>query len=166
MVNKTSKNSLTEENKNNDENRVFVYGTLKPGEDNFGHFCYGKYLSMVDAYTYGDIYDLPLGFPAMVESKNKAYGVVYEFVDKETTKQIDILEGYNEDLPYENNLYYKKQIRVFNKEGKNLGLAWAYFMNINRVLACGGHLVKDGNWSRSTPFDQNKHQQLIDSVRE
>jgi len=44
---------------------VFVYGTLKRGQRNHDRFCKGV-LSVQEATVHGRLYDLPLGFPALV----------------------------------------------------------------------------------------------------
>ena len=45
--------------------RLFVYGTLKRGYSNHDLFC-NNALNAEEATTFGDLYDLPFGFPAMV----------------------------------------------------------------------------------------------------
>ncbi len=47
---------------------VFVYGTLKRGQRNHERFCRGV-LAVREASLRGRLYDLPLGFPALVVPK-------------------------------------------------------------------------------------------------
>lgn len=44
---------------------IFVYGTLKRGQRNHDRFCRGV-LAVIEATVRGRLYDLPLGFPALV----------------------------------------------------------------------------------------------------
>ncbi len=51
--------------KNNDNQlRLFVYGTLKKGFWNFDRFC-TRAISIEPATTWGRLYQLPAGFPAL-----------------------------------------------------------------------------------------------------
>lgn len=51
--------------KNNDSHlRLFVYGTLKKGFWNFDRFC-TRAISIEPATTWGRLYHLPAGFPAL-----------------------------------------------------------------------------------------------------
>lgn len=45
--------------------RLFVYGTLKRGYANHHRFC-DNALSVEEATTCGELYELPFGFPALV----------------------------------------------------------------------------------------------------
>ena len=47
---------------------VFVYGTLKRGQRNYGRFCQGA-LAVREATVRGRLYDLPFGFPVLVVPK-------------------------------------------------------------------------------------------------
>ena len=45
--------------------RVFVYGTLKPGEANYQRYCAGKLVNAQRAMVLGKLFALPAGYPAM-----------------------------------------------------------------------------------------------------
>lgn len=45
--------------------RVFVYGTLKPGEANYKRYCAGKVIDVKIALVQGKLFALPMGYPAM-----------------------------------------------------------------------------------------------------
>ena len=86
--------------------KVFVYGTLKTSEsrNEMLKINGGKYVEnyALRGYT---IYDLPYGFPCIVESEDKndyVLGEVWE-VDDFTILQLDILE--NEGIMYSRTLY-------------------------------------------------------------
>lgn len=48
---------------------LFAYGTLKCGFSNHDTFCQNA-LRIEDATVYGELYDLPFGFPALVVPEN------------------------------------------------------------------------------------------------
>jgi len=64
---------------------VFVYGTLKRGQRNHERFCRGV-LAVSEASLRGRLYDLPLGFPALVVPKEdvRATGTADYRADVET----------------------------------------------------------------------------------
>ena len=41
--------------------RVFVYGTLKPGEANYKRYCAGKVVDVKTAFVQGKLFALPMG---------------------------------------------------------------------------------------------------------
>ena len=46
--------------------KVFVYGTLKPGQVNFARYCGGdRMLATLPAQVHGKLFELSLGYPAM-----------------------------------------------------------------------------------------------------
>ena len=138
--------------------RVFVYGTLKPGEENYQAYCDKKIKHTERAFTFGTLYDLPAGYPAMTWGKNPVYGYVYEFADIAVLNQLDELEDCDPAAPSSQNLYNRYKIEVFrfqtnpsNQVGvsDSLGCTWAYFMDYQRILELGGTLLPDGWWSGS-----------------
>lgn len=125
---------------------VFVYGTLKPGEVNYDNYCSTKVRSLTEAYTWGNLYDLHLGYPAMVESKNKVKGILLSFND-DVLYSLDQLEGYQEQREAKFNEYYRQSISVYADDDRFLGKAWAYFMTRTKVKQYGGTLIRSGIWS-------------------
>jgi gamma-glutamylcyclotransferase (GGCT)/AIG2-like uncharacterized protein YtfP len=144
---------------------IFVYGTLKPGEDNYIPYCKDRYSQVFNAKVKGEIYDLPMGYPAMVESDEWARGVLYEFTDISVLYDIDSLEGYDPSLSEDQNLYKRKMVEVFGENKKFLCFAWAYYMNKERVIRLGGHKVNDGCWHSKTRFQPDCHHELIKKLR-
>ena len=82
---------------------VFVYGTLKPGEANYLSYCNGKAISQVSGYTWGDLYALPMGYPAMAPGNDRVYGVCLTFTDASVLNVLDRLEDYQEQREAELN---------------------------------------------------------------
>jgi gamma-glutamylcyclotransferase (GGCT)/AIG2-like uncharacterized protein YtfP len=126
--------------------KVFVYGTLKPGESNYQYYCGGKSIEEIKAYTFGNLYSLPVGYPAMTEGKNKVLGYLLSFSNAEILKSLDRLEGYREGQPSQLNEYCRQEINVYNLSGESLGLAWSYFMSETKVRQFNGVFLESGWW--------------------
>lgn len=127
--------------------KVFVYGTLKPGEVNYHYYCEGKAKIQTPAYTFGNLYSLPLGYPAMTEGKHQVWGVLFEFDDFKVLKSLDRLEDYQSQRASNLNLYYRSLTQVYSFDDLPIARAWAYYMKLERVLQYGGTEVTSGNWS-------------------
>ena len=81
--------------KNNDNHlRLFVYGTLKKGFWNFDRFC-TRAVSIEPATTWGRLYQLPAGFPALEvpESSILATGTADPLADTRTQNAIQLPEN-------------------------------------------------------------------------
>jgi gamma-glutamylcyclotransferase (GGCT)/AIG2-like uncharacterized protein YtfP len=81
--------------KNNDSHlRLFVYGTLKKGFWNFDRFC-TRAISIEPATTWGKLYQLPAGFPALEvpESCILAAGTADPLADTRTQNTIELPEN-------------------------------------------------------------------------
>lgn len=81
--------------KNNDNHlRLFVYGTLKKGFWNFDRFC-TRAISIEPATTWGRLYQLPAGFPALEvpESSILATGTADPLADTRTQDTIQLPEN-------------------------------------------------------------------------
>ncbi|NET53980.1 MAG: gamma-glutamylcyclotransferase, partial [Merismopedia sp. SIO2A8] len=44
------------------DTKVFVYGTLKPGEVNYDQYCASKVVEEIRAIAFGELFDLPIGY--------------------------------------------------------------------------------------------------------
>ena len=126
---------------------VFVYGTLKPGEANYPAYCEGKVLSQIPAYTWGDLYALPVGYPAMVEGNNKVQGVLLKLNNFSILKNLDQLEGYQEHRRSNLNEYNRQLVTVYRFDDRAIAQAWAYFMTLVKVRQYQGEKVTSGNWT-------------------
>ena len=67
--------------------RVFVYGTLKPDEANYQKYCAGKVLNTTSAIALGELFALPMGFPAMTLGDRPVYGYLLSFSELPTLMQ-------------------------------------------------------------------------------
>jgi gamma-glutamylcyclotransferase (GGCT)/AIG2-like uncharacterized protein YtfP len=128
------------------EIKVFVYGTLKPGERYYDRYCAGKVIAAQEAIVYGQLYDLPLGYPAMILGKSLVYGVLLHFAEPAALIALDELEDYCPHRPLEENEYLRVEREVFSLELQPLGLAWVYVMQPQRA-ELEGVLLPNGRWS-------------------
>lgn len=126
---------------------VFVYGTLKPGESNYQYFCAGKVIEEKSAIAFGQLFDLPLGYPAMILGENLVQGFLLTFADPASLSLLDKLEDYDPQRTLEENEYYRQQIKTYSPDGEFLALAWAYLMTSERVQHLEGVLISSGHWS-------------------
>ncbi|MGK7932640.1 MAG: gamma-glutamylcyclotransferase [Microcystaceae cyanobacterium] len=131
---------------------IFVYGTLKPKETNYARYCQEKVIFAVKAYTWGEIYHLKrLGYPAMTQGKTKVQGYLLTFEDVTVLQDLDRLEGYQEQRSLSDNLenqYNRYVIDVYEPlSNKNLGKAWAYFMEISKIQFYQGEWLSSGEWT-------------------
>ena len=126
--------------------KVFVYGTLKPGEANYYRYCDRQTKLETPAFTQGILYDLPLGYPAMTEGEKKVQGYLLVFHNLQILNTLDILEGYqSQDL--DSNQYYRLLVPVYAIDGEYLTEAWAYFMTPEKVKQYQGTIITSGNWA-------------------
>ena len=127
--------------------KVFVYGTLKPGEINYDRYCVGKVVQEQPAIAYGQLYHLSLGYPGMILGDGQVQGFLLTFADSAIFDSLDELEDYNPNRPQEDNEYNREQITVYDLVGQSLGLAWVYFMTLEKVQDFKGVLIPSGCWS-------------------
>jgi gamma-glutamylcyclotransferase (GGCT)/AIG2-like uncharacterized protein YtfP len=127
--------------------KVFVYGTLKPGEVNYQRYCAGKVVEEKRAIALGQLFDLPLGYPTMTPGESPVQGFVLTFTDPTLLSLLDKLEDYEPHRALEENEYYRQQIETYDFEGQTLGLAWAYLMTSEQVQRFQGVPILSGWWS-------------------
>ncbi|MBD3882871.1 gamma-glutamylcyclotransferase [Phormidium tenue FACHB-886] len=127
--------------------RVFVYGTLKPGECNFDLYCAGRVVQMQPAIAYGTLFDLPFGYPAMTGGDRPVYGYLLGFSDPAILIALDELEDFDPCRPADCNEYVRVKQAVFDLEGRSLGEAWVYLMQPELVERAGGVLLLQGKWT-------------------
>lgn len=127
--------------------KVFVYGTLKPGEENYNFYCASQVVEAKKAYAWGELYHLPLGYPAMTAGKSKVIGFLLTFSNEEILASLDRLEDYSSQRSPENNEYERQKILVYDLSGEPLGEAWSYIMTTSKVKQLKGILVPSGWWS-------------------
>jgi gamma-glutamylcyclotransferase (GGCT)/AIG2-like uncharacterized protein YtfP len=126
--------------------RVFVYGTLKPGKVNYARYCGDHVSQSIPAQVRGQLFDLGLGYPAMVSGKTWVQGYLLDFVSESVLESLDCLEDYQPHRPEYQNEYQRKEVEVFDREGRSLGLAWTYLMMRQKVQQYNGKWLASGEW--------------------
>jgi gamma-glutamylcyclotransferase (GGCT)/AIG2-like uncharacterized protein YtfP len=127
--------------------KIFVYGTLKPGEINYQRYCEGKLVEEKRAIAFGQLFDLPLGYPAMTPGESPVQGFLLTFADPAVLSLLDELEDYVPHRLPEENEYNRQQIETYTLEGQALGLAWAYLMTFEQVQRLKGVPIPSGWWN-------------------
>ncbi|MEO1522492.1 MAG: gamma-glutamylcyclotransferase [Cyanobacteria bacterium J06633_2] len=127
--------------------KVFVYGTLKPGEFYYSQYCEGHVVETFTAIAYGTLFDLPMGYPAMTLGDRPVHGVVLCFENAACLSALDELEDYVPGRSPEENEYNRRQVNIFSQDGIPLGSAWTYIMDTAKALALGGAMVSNGTWT-------------------
>ncbi len=130
--------------------KIFVYGSLKPGEINYNYYCDGKVIEIIEANIRGKLFDLPLGYPAAVEGEGKIEGFLYTFHQLDILASIDELEGYQASRSLNENEYYRKVVPIYDSKDGFLTEAWTYFMTPEKVKQTGGIPLFSTYWSRET----------------
>ena len=126
--------------------RIFVYGTLKPGTSNYFKYCQGRVIAQTSAYTWGELYALPVGYPAMTEGTNKVKGVLLTFDDPEILVSLDSLEGYQKNRAPELNEYDRRWIAAYDAGDRLINHAWAYYMTDHKISQYQGVKLTSGYW--------------------
>lgn len=137
--------------------QIFVYGTLKPGEENYPKYCAGKLAensldnrilpAYLPAYTWGQLFDLGVGYPGMAVGLSPVYGYVLTFREQSIFRELDELEDYHPERISSQNLYNRHRVEIFHPQGENLGSAWVYFMSLDKIESLKGVLLPNGWWS-------------------
>jgi gamma-glutamylcyclotransferase (GGCT)/AIG2-like uncharacterized protein YtfP len=127
--------------------RVFVYGTLKPGEVNYKRYCAGQVIDTKRAIAPGKLFALPMGYPAMTMENSQVHGYLLSFANPGILSQLDELEDYQPYRQISENLYNRQEIEISDLQGLSLGMAWVYLMLPQKVRQLGGIPQPDGWWS-------------------
>lgn len=129
--------------------RVFVYGTLQPGERFHRPYCGDRVRTEGAAIAPGRLYHLPtLNYPAMTRESGWVRGVLLSFDDPAAIAKLDELEGFIGDRDPADNEYNRVEVEVFaaDDRGRSLGTAWTYYMSGDRVRQYGGVYLAGGVW--------------------
>lgn len=127
---------------------IFVYGTLKPGECNFGRYCGKNVISSQRSYILGELYHFPaLGYPGAIPGTRQVHGFVLTFADPAILAKLDELEDYDPARSAAENDYTRKLVLTYTPSGVTSIWAWVYLMMPDRICQWGGILVPDGWWT-------------------
>lgn len=126
--------------------KVFVYGTLKPEECNYERYCAKKVVEAKRAIALGQLFALPVGYPAMTVGDATVHGFLLAFADIGVLQNLDRLEDYYPSRPATENEYIRSQIQTYKPGGQPLDKAWAYLMTPEQVCRRQGVLLSAGLW--------------------
>lgn len=102
---------------------VFVYGTLRKHQGNH-HLLEQADLVADQCWTYGKLYDVGCGYPAMTVGEKRVYGELYQLTDKELDR-LNGLEGYNG--PGKNNHYDRIDQTIYADFGSFTAYVYIYY---------------------------------------
>lgn len=131
--------------------RVFVYGTLKPGEVNH-RVCEPYVVAAHPAIAPGRLYQLPFDYPAMTpDDPGEVQGCLLTFTDPRILGILDAFEQHDPDvfqrlLPdrdIHHHQYQRQQIALRSPTES----AWAYVMTRHQIEQLNGIAVPSGQWS-------------------
>ena len=133
--------------------KVFVYGTLKPGEINFEGFFDPLEILSTPAMAQGQLYQIPFytekysrGYPAMTLGKDWVAGYLFEIESSDLLERLDNLEGYKEGRSPKENDYQRQCLPVFTLEKEFLTDAWVYVMTQEQLVRAGGFQLNRSSW--------------------
>ena len=130
--------------------KIFVYGTLKPGEVNYHRYCAGRLVEEKPAIASGLLFHLSLGYPAMTLGDGKVYGYLLTFINSDILMLLDELEDYEPNRSPLENEYNRQVLEICDLEGRMLGSAWTYLMTDEQIQHHRGIPVTSGSWSSAT----------------
>lgn len=128
--------------------KVFVYGTLKPGEAYYGQYCAPYVANVIPSLTRGCLYHLPQGYPALTVGDRWVTGTLLHFRDDTILAQMDAFEDYDPARLETENRYSRQWRPVFTPERQAIGSAWMYVMEASRVARHASIFIPEGQWSR------------------
>lgn len=141
--------------------RVFVYGTLKPGEVNYSRFCAGRVQQAESALVRGKLFHIPHcseqmpdGYPAMTVGTDWIEGYVLTFVGEPRSilTALDGLEDYAEGRSPEENEYQRQTLQIFTPDRQPWITAWGYVMTPEKIVELGAIALDLPHWhSRIKP---------------
>ncbi len=132
--------------------RVFVYGTLKPGEANYPHYCRGEVLECQPAFIWGRLYHLNLGYPAVTPGTDRVFGYCLRLPNLETLARLDQLEDFDPRQSPLKNEYNRRLATIYALTEEGLGKAWVYWMSLSQIQHYQGEYCPTGAW-QSAPND-------------
>jgi gamma-glutamylcyclotransferase (GGCT)/AIG2-like uncharacterized protein YtfP len=138
---------------------IFVYGTLQPGYPPYEIYCKPHQPQVQRAIVYGQLYQLPIGYPALVVGGDRpVYGYRLSFADPSLLTLLDDYEQHDpaelrqiypnldSDRAVQDLAYDRQLIDTFTPDGPPLGSSWVYHMTIAQVTQLQGQFLDQGQW--------------------
>ncbi|MBV5257570.1 gamma-glutamylcyclotransferase [Synechococcus moorigangaii CMS01] len=127
--------------------KVFVYGTLQPGEANFPYYCQLHNPHIEPALILGKLYHLPMGYPALVQGSGWVEGCLLSFVDGAVLEKLDELEDYQPGRSPDENEYQRVKRPIYSDPKTILTEAWVYVMTPDKITQLGGIPLRKSRWT-------------------
>jgi gamma-glutamylcyclotransferase (GGCT)/AIG2-like uncharacterized protein YtfP len=138
---------------------IFVYGTLQPGQPTYAIDCEPHHPQVESAIVYGQLYHLPLGYPALVVGGDRpVHGYRLSFADSSILAILDDYEQHDPialqatypqldaDRAMVDFAYDRQPIATFSPNGQPLGPSWVYTMTIAQITQLQGYKIPQGQW--------------------
>lgn len=125
---------------------VFVYGTLKPGQQNYDRYCGDRVVYHEPASVPGRLYHLTPGYPGLTYETGWVQGILLHFQTAEVLTGLDELETFTPGAPPSQNLYQREWQQIYHPDRTPLAWAWLYRMSLEQVIALEGIWVPEGIW--------------------
>jgi gamma-glutamylcyclotransferase (GGCT)/AIG2-like uncharacterized protein YtfP len=128
--------------------KVFVYGTLMPGECNHQAYCDRQIEPPLRSYVFGKMYHLShCGYPGVCAGEDKVWGYCLTFPGDFCLDALDQLEDYQPGRDPHLNDYERLWEQIFTPQGEPLTEAWLYRMSPAKIQEYGGIYLPSGQWS-------------------
>jgi len=119
-------------------NHIFVYGTLRQGEEREAAMKVGRKKNPELGKTRGKLVDLG-GYPGLIDEEGEVVGEIHSFEDIDSAlNRLDSIEGFR-GHGSQNNLFERVICDVITKD--EVFQAWTYRWNNT-----GGKIIESGDW--------------------
>ncbi|MGL4345745.1 MAG: gamma-glutamylcyclotransferase family protein [Cellulosilyticaceae bacterium] len=125
--------------------KIFVYGSLMSGFWNYDKVLKNRVRKVEKAFVKGELYQLPAGYPAIVDGKAHITGEVMTITQQKLMKSLDLLEGYMGEG--EDNLYERHKKEVLLEDGR-VEECWVYVYVDQNEARRDGEPIRHGNWRK------------------
>ena len=131
-------------------NRLFVYGTLLPGLDNYDRFIEAHKPKVYNARARGVMYYLPGdGYPVVLEGEGEVKGVVFESRDMPVIlPEIDEIEKYTGVESQSHLIREIRDVEVLGTGEKVKAHMYLWPPSKAQWLKVNGVVILDGDWAR------------------
>ena len=121
-----------------------------PGGKYYEYITKDFEVSYVQAKVKGLLYDLKIGYPALLSSKkNWVKGYLLNFNNSNVLKKFDQLEGYIDPNDNSKNEYSRIRIAVFKLDGNYIIDAWCYVMDKAQLSCFDYQIIESGDWQNN-----------------
>jgi gamma-glutamylcyclotransferase (GGCT)/AIG2-like uncharacterized protein YtfP len=138
--------------------RIFVYGTLKPGNAAYLNFCQQWRPQCQRAIVHGTLYHLPIGYPALVlgSTGQVVHGYSLTFSKSDILMVLDQYEQHNPDemaqyypdVSLSEVAYQRTLVDTFGADHEVIVQAWSYTMTQVQAQLLQGQYIACGNWDQ------------------